>query len=234
VVAGEEVVTTFDENYQRALAAAGAPAAEEEDELTQAKKLVGKRIFLADGAHGVVIKVEKESKYYDPWLEVLSEGGGHWIADTVKSVSFAKVVKSEDLPKKAKHKGPTELAGRSIWSASFWHGFHTYEEVKGKPFIAWYTSLSKEPTITITRWPVTGVKGDPYGPRGTTPSGAVVERRDSGVYVHPTTRNTFFIDSKAQGTQEEIKVPEPAGKTAHRWRDGRWEKFVGGTWKNFA
>jgi hypothetical protein len=229
-------MTTFDENYQRALDAARASAtrASEEDELTQAKALVGKRVFLADGAHGIVIKIQKDSPDYDPWLEVLSEGGGHWLPDTAKTVSFSKVVKSESLPKKAKHKGPTTLAGRSIWSSSFWHGVTTYEEVKGKLFIAWYNSLSKDPAVMITRWPVIGVRGDAYGPRGTTPSGAIVERRDSGVYVHQASRNTFLIDPKAQGEQEQIQVPEPTGKTAHRWRDGRWEKFVGGVWKNFA
>jgi hypothetical protein len=228
------VMSDFDVNFQRALAAAGAPVASEEDEMTQAKALVGKRVFLADGAHGIVIKIEKDGPDDDPWLQVLSEGGGHWLPDTAKTVSFSKVVKSESLPKKAKHKGPTTLAGRSIWSVNFWHGVTTYEEIKGKPFIAWYHSLSKEPGIVITRWPVIGTRSDPYGPRGTTPSGAIIERRDSGVYVHVATRNTFSIDPRAQGAQEEIKVPEPTGKTAHRWRDGRWEKFVGGIWKNFA
>lgn len=196
-----------------------------------ARSFVGLRIWVADGGHGIVSKIAPTSYPDDPRFEVMSEGGGSWLPGLSKTVSLSKIVRSEEIKKpKTKEKF---IAGISTLSPIFWQGIYTYEVEGGKPFIKSYSSSIVDPVIIVDQWPVLRQMSDPYGPRGDAASGSQVHRSGPGEYQHRESRTTFIISTTAQSTKRtEIPVPEPHGKAPHRWRDGRWEKFTSGTWKN--
>jgi hypothetical protein len=231
-------MTTFDQNYERALAAVKAP----ETPIAKAKKLIGHRIETDLGNAGTVIKVEKDTDEEDPVVEVLAEQSGDykkgtgWTEGVMRRVSLSKIVRSTPPPKPGK--GRTTLVGLPIWSSRFWRGVYVLAEQGDRLFVESFTSMMKEPKIIVDRHLVEQIVRDPYKPGSAHPVGAQLEHRGIrepwSTYVHPASGLSYNIHHRKPGERTIIDVPRPASRQPLRWRDGRYEKFVGGTWRDFA
>lgn len=232
-------MTSFDENFDRAIAAVSKP---EQTPMTRAKKLIGHHIETDLGNTGTVIKVQKNTDEEDPVVEVLAEQSGDykkgtgWTEGTMRRVSLSKIIRSTPPPKAGK--GREKLAGLPIWSSRFWRSVYVLAEQGDKLYVEVFTSMMKEPKIIVDRHEVEQISRDPYRPGHPHPIGAQLEHRGIrepwSTYVHSASGISYNIHHRKEGQRSIIDVPRPASRAPLRWHDGRYEKFVGGTWRDFA